>query len=435
MAKRKIYHFKDGGTLVFKKSKINKAIEAHFYVSPGARIDEIYGLSHFYEHMLFNGTSTRSREELIDLGRIHNAEQNAATSSKNVYLRFYCPSSEFEQILAYNAEMLLHSIFSEKDIENEKKIISEEILRAEDDNARNLNIFHRNTTVGFKQTNLPSLGTTETISTITRDDLLAYQKKWITKSNFVAVVVGNISFRKVKKLIQAYFLNHMPNGEKQEYYNPDNEILLPNSNLGVMTKDIKKTNYRLSVPSFGFLSDDKTKVIESFLSSILNNQGLVIRKLRHENGLVYSSGISILRYANTGMLSFEVSTSKANILQSFEVIGEIVKELLFKGISQEDLDYAKKNIKLQESKQLPQLKGSCERLYFQYNYNLPIKNEKYWKKIENSITLQDMNNYIQTVFRPQKVFLSVIGNITEEELPNIEYFEKLFQINQEKTDS
>lgn len=428
MAKKKVFHFKDGGTLVFKKQKINKAVEAQIYVSPGSRIDEIDGLSHFYEHMLFNGTATRSREELMELGRIHNAEQNAFTSNQYVALVFHCPASEFEPIIKYNSEMLLDSVFNEKNIENEKKVITEEILRSEDNNNRTLIISHKNTTVGFKKTNLTPLGTTETISTITQEDLKNYQEKWINKNNFLAVISGNISFRRVKKLVKKHFLNKMPKGQAQDLYDPSDETLLPNSNLSVVNKDIKQVNYHLSFPTFGVLCEDKIKIVSNFLINILNNQGIVIRKLRHENGLVYSSGVNTSKYKNVGLFSFEISTSKENLLKSFEVIGEIVKELLSNGISKEDLEYVKKSAKLKESKDAPILKGSCDKLYFQYKYNIPTRKKSYYKKIQKSITLQDMNNYIQNLFKPTKVFLTVLGNITQEEVPSIEYFEKLFDV-------
>lgn len=436
MNKMKTIVFKGGGTLVYKRERANKAVEAELYISPGARIDgEQYGISHFFEHMLFNGTLTKSKQDLLNLERKYNSEQNAATSPNRVCLNFYCQTKKFEDVMQINAEMLLNPKFEQAELEREKNVVIEEIYRSYDNDQRNISILQQNASIGERQINYPSLGEIKTIQAITLTDLQNYYNKWINKSNFAIYVIGNISLRRVKKAVQKYFIGHLKHGVLLDLPNPNDAMLLPHSRLAMQYKDRSKVNIRIMFPSYGFLASDKIKTIERFFNVIVNNQGIIMRKLRYENGLVYGSGLNISKNMHSGTVYFDISTSSENAVKAVNVTAELVAELLTKGVSQDDIIFAKNYFKSQQDKQTPFIKGKLQRLAFMHQYSIPEHNKSYWEKLEKSITAHDINQYIQTVFKTSQIYVSVFGKIDQSNFISIAQLATLFGVAQTATDA
>ncbi|MDF2664112.1 MAG: peptidase domain protein, partial [Paenibacillus sp.] len=84
------------------------------------------------EHMLFKGTSSRTKDQIpIDVencgGRI-----SAATGTDRTRYYAHMPYDKWKEGIALLTDMVFHSVLPEKEIELEKKVVLEEIHRARD---------------------------------------------------------------------------------------------------------------------------------------------------------------------------------------------------------------------------------------------------------------------------------------------------------------
>src|SRR5687768_3264363 len=99
-----------------------------FFVKTGARdeTDEISGVSHFLEHMVFKGTAKRSaadvNRELDEMGSFSNAQTG---EEKTIYHATVLP--EFQDRTVELLSDILRPALREEDFETEKKVIIEEI--------------------------------------------------------------------------------------------------------------------------------------------------------------------------------------------------------------------------------------------------------------------------------------------------------------------
>lgn len=190
---------KDGPTII--KSYINTGS----FNEP----DNLRGISHFIEHNLFNGSVDLGEKVFFDEVNKMGADTNASTSfDKTDYFisSNLLDEADEEKQIQLHAGMILSPKFLLDKLEKEKKIVNEEINMcvSEDEN------------LGFSQTiknlfNIKSssmdliAGTTDNISSLTRDDVVNYFNNNYYPANMVTVITGEVEPQKTMELVSKYF--------------------------------------------------------------------------------------------------------------------------------------------------------------------------------------------------------------------------------------
>ena len=124
------------------------------------------GMSHMLEHLLFNGTKSRTQKELYNDTDSIGGYNNANTSDYFTNYMMVTPTENFEKGLEIQADMLFNSILPGKKFEKEKGIVLEEISKSLAEPAEQLE--RNRISVLFKghALSLPTLGTYSTIELI-----------------------------------------------------------------------------------------------------------------------------------------------------------------------------------------------------------------------------------------------------------------------------
>ena len=109
------------------------------WVRVGSRneVPGITGLAHFFEHMMFNGTSTRAPGEFDRVLEANGARNNAFTSSDVTVYQDWFPRAALETVFDLEADRLRNLAFDPKVIESERGVVySERRLRVDDSHLR-----------------------------------------------------------------------------------------------------------------------------------------------------------------------------------------------------------------------------------------------------------------------------------------------------------
>src|SRR5665647_577507 len=94
--------------------------------------DNITGISHYIEHMLFKGTDTRTAKQIAeDTDRI-GANINAFTSKEATCYHIKALTNKFSQAVDIILDMLCNSLFDSKEMKKERNVILEEMSMIED---------------------------------------------------------------------------------------------------------------------------------------------------------------------------------------------------------------------------------------------------------------------------------------------------------------
>ena len=129
------YKLKNGISIIFEKNTSKSvAVEVMFKVGSNDENKKIAGISHFVEHMLFEGTKKRKNSKAIaNEIETYGAELNAYTSENRTAYFIKIINKRFDNALDILSDMVTNSIFNSKMIEKEKKVIIKEINMVTDD--------------------------------------------------------------------------------------------------------------------------------------------------------------------------------------------------------------------------------------------------------------------------------------------------------------
>ncbi|HKQ49828.1 MAG TPA: pitrilysin family protein [Phycisphaerae bacterium] len=166
---------------------------AGFLVQTGARdeIPALAGVSHFVEHMCFKGTPRRTwREITVDFDNM-GSTYNAYTSKERTVYFGWVRVDDLERQIELLADMM-GSMMPPEEFEMEKKVILEEIAMSADQIDHCVyDLLHEDVYAGHPLA-WPVLGTTESITALTRDQLHGYFEDRYHPANMVLIIAGNV---------------------------------------------------------------------------------------------------------------------------------------------------------------------------------------------------------------------------------------------------
>ena len=163
------------------------------------------GMSHMLEHLLFNGTTTRSQKQLYDdVDRI-GGYNNATTAEYYTNYMMVTPAENIRKGMEIQADMLFRSTLPSDKFEKEKGIVLEEISKSLADPLEQL---ERNTLSMLYQghaLSLPTLGTYSTIQALSRDDVNTFYKNNYVPNNMILSVIGKFRTSAMLALIKEIY--------------------------------------------------------------------------------------------------------------------------------------------------------------------------------------------------------------------------------------
>lgn len=167
--------------------------------------DEINGIAHFFEHMLFKGTENRTLEDIYGILDELGGDSNAYTSWDNVFYYITTLNKYFPKAVDLLADLVLNPIFIKKDLETERGVILQEIAMDEDnpwnvaDELLYQGLYKKN------PTRRRILGSVENIQRFTRADFLRIHQEWYAVNNLFLVVVGGMNHKEAVEQAKKYF--------------------------------------------------------------------------------------------------------------------------------------------------------------------------------------------------------------------------------------
>jgi len=163
------------------------------WVGAGSRNEkkEINGISHFIEHMLFKGTKKRSAKEIAESIDSIGGQINAFTGKECTCYYTKTLDTHIDIAIDVLTDMFFNSVFSEKDIDIERKVVLEEISMYEDSPEDLVHDYLSETVWENDAIGMPILGTYESLHNIERDTIVNYISEHYLPENTVIAVAGN----------------------------------------------------------------------------------------------------------------------------------------------------------------------------------------------------------------------------------------------------
>lgn len=178
------------------------------YVRAGGRNEYpgITGLSHFFEHMMFNGTERRAQGEFDETMEAAGGANNAYTSKDVTVYQNWFPRSALEIVFELEADRLTNLNIDPDVVESERGVVySERRTRYENDNFGRLYLEMNATAFIAHPYQFPVIGWPSDIENWTQEDLESYFKTYYAPNNLTMVFTGDITAEEVFLLAAKYF--------------------------------------------------------------------------------------------------------------------------------------------------------------------------------------------------------------------------------------
>ena len=387
------YRLSNGITIIFdKNSSKSVAVEVMFKVGSNDETAKQAGLSHFLEHMLFEGTKKRKSSGIIanEIEK-YGAEFNAYTTGDRTAFYIKIINKKFDVALDLLSDMVINSVFDQKTMEKEKQVVLKEINMVTDDPRLHQWVLFQKGLFERHPSKNPTYGTVKAVKAFLRKDLFDYYKKHYVPSNMIISVVGNVSDAKEK--IEQYF------GKiKAPHWKRRREVSEPIQSKPKKSVEKKKTLNSYMVLGYKTVPrEHKDSYALDVIQAILGRgqSGWMFDEIRNKRGLAYQVGINNAMEWDIGMFAVYTGLDKKNIEKAKQLIAEQFERL--QKATENDLEEAKNYV---EGNHTLQMEDNFHHADY-VAYWETIKDAKLAKSyIENinKVTLEDVKSVAKKYF-------------------------------------
>jgi predicted Zn-dependent peptidase len=310
----------------------------------GSRFEDasVCGISHFIEHLLFKGTTSRKAVDIAKIIDSVGGQLDAFTDKE--YVGFYARVLDEHLPLAFDllADIVLNPVFPPREVENERNVIFEEISTVEDSPQELIHDLFLESIWPDHPLGRPVAGTRESVAPITRRQVMEYFKRsYHAGRNTIVSIAGNIQHRQVHALAERYF-SEVPAGSSMNLGSPPT----PQSTRVVRHKaNLEQMNLCMGVPCPPRNSEERFCV--HLLSNILGGgmSSRLFQNVREKLGLVYAIDSMLNQYHDAGTLVVSAAMAPQSCATVAKLVLKEFRKLRDDLVSVEELHRAKECLK------------------------------------------------------------------------------------------
>jgi predicted Zn-dependent peptidase len=280
-----------------------RSLSVGVWVPVGSR-DETLGLagtSHFLEHLLFKGTSTRSALDIASAMDAVGGEFNAFTEKEHTCYYATVLDRDLDLAIDVISDVVLHATITAQDVDIERSVVLEEISMRDDDPADLVfdefaTALHGDTPLGR-----PILGTVESITGLSRAQVNGYYRRRYQPAEMVVSVAGNVTHADVLRVVRRYFETGLAGeGARRTPRRSEAGTVRPADAVRVLGEETEQANLVLGM--HGLSRHDPRRFAVGVLSAALGGgmSSRLFQRIREERGLAYSVYSFAHGYADTG---------------------------------------------------------------------------------------------------------------------------------------
>ena len=362
-----------------------RSVASGFFVKAGSRDEspELAGVSHFLEHMIFKGTPRRDALAVNrDFDRV-GAKHNAQTSEEDTFYHVTCLPEYLPRAFDILSDILRPSLRDE-DFETEKKVIIEEIRMYLDNPMSVAYDAAKAAHFGGHPLGQSILGTVDSISSLTVDQMRGYFARKYSPANIVLAFAGKTDWDEVVELTKAHCSGwEGPSDERQA---------VPPRGTGAFEAILRADDNQqtvIGVADAPALEDDDRFAAQLLATVLGDHTGSRLYWELVDPGHADGGEVSYQDYNCAGsyytFLSCEPDQTQANLARIVDVYGRAMAG----GITEEELTQAKNKVLARSVLRSERPMGRLASLGFHWTYRreyLPVDQEL---ELFGKVTLDD----------------------------------------------
>ncbi len=198
----------NGLTIILKENHSSPVVNMRMYFKAGSIYEAEYlgcGISHNLEHLLSDGTTTRTLEDIEREIESIGGGSNAYTTKDHTCYFMETSSEHFSKALDILSDWAMNATFPQEAVDAQKGVITREINMGYDEPARRIYALYGETMFERHPSKYPVIGYLENFSRLTRDDIVTYKDRMYIPNNTIFVVAGDFDADEAYEEISAAF--------------------------------------------------------------------------------------------------------------------------------------------------------------------------------------------------------------------------------------
>ena len=281
-------------------------VEAGLHQEPAGQA----GVAHLTEHLLFQGTSSRSAAQIAQLMDLAGGQVGAFTTRDYTCFSSLVLHEHCTYALDLLGDLLLNSTFPPDCLVKETAAILREIAGGGDQPSDRVHHLLKKTAWPDHPLGRPIAGDAESVGRLTREDVIYFFHRHYLPDRIIVAAAGQVDHADFVAQVRDSFWRLLGQGEARTSTPPTQQ-----SAVALAAAPVAQAYFAIGLPAPAYAAPDRfcwhvlTDVIGGGVSSRL------FRCLREERGLVYDVGAEYHAYRDGGMLVVEGSTSPEGLLQ------------------------------------------------------------------------------------------------------------------------
>jgi predicted Zn-dependent peptidase len=365
--------------------------------------DEVAGITHLMEHMLFKGTPSMNALGIAEAFESIGAQENAATGEEYTVLYARFLPEHLERALDIMSDMVLRPTLV--DLEREREVIVEEIRMYEDrpdqlaDEYLSGLIFHGD------PLGRPIIGSVETVRGVDHDTLKRFHDHTYTAPNVFVVGAGKLDGEAFERIVEEK-LSGLPEGMPFERAA---QIERPESRFFYKFKETEQ--YHVAMGSLGIPASSDDRFAMSALNNVLGGgmSSRLFQEVREKRGLAYAVYSYHQGYSDAGAAKMYVGSTTGNVEEAVKVIAEQLDIIREEPVGEEELHRTREQLKSSTILALESTAARMTRIGRSLITNAELLTPEEIAARIDAVTAEDLQRLANDHLKLENMYLSAVG--------------------------
>lgn len=250
----------------------------------------------------------------------------------------------------------------------------------------------------------PIIGRAEVVSSVPVPEIATWHDGRYVPPNIVLAAAGNLEHERIVELAEGAVGGPAPA--------PRGELAPPEAHGQVLRFHQKETEqYHLCLGAPGIPRGDERRFALRVLDTILggSTSSRLFQEVREKRGLAYSVYTYASHYADTGQVALYVGTRPDNVAEAVEVIASELRRLQDEGVSEDELERARDNVKGRTVLSMESTLTRMNRLGSSVLMGVPLLTVDEVLAAFDAVTLDDVNGLAQELWQPELLSAAGVG--------------------------
>ena len=376
------------------------------WVGVGSRDEtpRLGGASHFLEHLLFKGTRRRSALQIAAEIDAVGGELNAFTGKESTCFYAHVIDRDLPLAVDVVCDVLTNAVIAAGDVDNERGVILEEIAMRDDDPGDAVHDLFSEVLFGDHPLGRPVIGRADVIADTSAAGLRDFHARRYAPQDVVIAAAGSLDHDAIVELADGL---DVPGQARPSRPPPVPEELPPH--LRFLKKETEQYHITLGAPALA--RDDERRFILRVLDNILGgtSSSRLFQEVRELRGLAYNVYSFQSLNAGTGLIGVYLGTRPDNVAPALKVVADELERLREDGVTPEELERSKENVKGRIVLSLESTASRMSRLGSAVLSDLPLLSlDEVVERIE-SVTIDELDGLLRELLAPERLSAAAVG--------------------------